>query len=121
MRRTIAALLLLGLNCVGQQNFPASFRGTFDVGQMIVPTSLATVSTKDSFAMAGEFYNSSGASITLTLSDSSTSCSGAACAKTFTIAAGQMWCPTFPNTRYTGGIKWKASATGLIGWMSWGN
>lgn len=94
---------------------------TGDVGPQTVPTSTTAVATATNvFLQAGEFYNTTGSTITLTLTDQSTNCSSAACSRAYPIAAGQEWYPVWPNVRYAGGLTWKASATGLTGWLKWG-
>lgn len=85
-----------------------------------VPNSSTSVTTADSILNYLHLGNTSGSTVTVTITDSSTACGGSACQvwPAITIAANTVYDNNFNGIICKGGIKWTATtANAVAGFM----
>lgn len=105
---------------------------TWEVGAAAMPTSATNVCSDRPGAasppcfnshtlhlMQGEFVNTTGGALTITITDNSTNCSGGVCTLfSASIAANTTYTVNFSGLRANAGVLWNASNTGVTAWLA---
>lgn len=109
MKRLIASLLL------------ACFVATAADIHQTVPTSTTTVVSTSVRIYGLNFSNTTAGSVTCTLTDLSTDCSGAGCViwPTVSIAANTKYSANLGGEPARNGFSWSCSSTGIHAWVNY--
>ena len=86
-----------------------------------VPGTSTAMTTLDSQLAQLHLANTTGSTVTVTITDNSTACGGSVCQlwPAITIAANTVYENNFGGLIATGGVKWSATtASAVVGWMS---
>lgn len=86
-----------------------------------VPATSTSVTTATSLVNFLYLANTSGSSVTVTVTDASTACSGGACSfwPTISIAANTVYTASMSGLVAVGGVKWSASTgSAVVGYMT---
>ena len=88
--------------------------------QVFVPSVTTAVTTSDSLLGHLHLANTSGSTVTITMTDGSTACGGGVCQfwPAITIAANTVYENDFGGMLCTGGVKWSAGTGSAVeGWI----
>ncbi len=119
--KLIAGMLLMLLCAVAQTAVPYPPPGQpWHQPMVFVPTGSTAVTTSDSLLDHLHLSNITGSTVTITITDNSTTCGGSPCQAwpAITIAANTSYDNDFGGMFIKGGIKWSSGTGSAVeGWM----